>query len=63
MVQGRLTKSPPGVYSGFQRIIEDEFAIASNLGFSYIELIAEVQHNLGNPLMDNGIEEIKISKR
>ena len=61
VVQGRLTKSPPGCLQWFpENNWRDEFAIASNLGFSYIELIAEVQHNLGNPIWsDNGIEEIK----
>ena len=38
----------------------EEFRIASSLGYDYIELIAEVQHNVENPIWtNNGIAEIK----
>ena len=61
MVQGRLTQSPPGRLQWFpQSAWQKEFAIASEIGIKYIELIAEVQHNLNNPIWtDKGIKEIK----
>jgi len=61
IVQGRLTQSPPGCLQWFpQSSWQEEFSVASKIGFNYIELIAEVQHNAENPIwMDNGIEEIK----
>ena len=61
MVQGRLTQSPPGYLQWFpQDSWQDEFNIASSIGVNYIELIAEVQHNLENPIWtDSGISKIK----
>ena len=39
---------------------QEEFKIASNIGISYIELIAEIQHNSDNPIWsDEGITEIR----
>ncbi len=60
IVQGRLTQSPPGCLQWFpQEHWENEFALAKQVGISYIELIAEVQHNPDNPLWsDKGIEKI-----
>ena len=50
IVQGRLTPSPPGCLQWFpQERWENEFSLAGTLGISYIELIAEVQHNPDNP--------------
>ncbi len=49
--QGRLTQSPPGRLQWFpQDQWENEFSLAQATGFSYIELIAEVQHNPNNPI-------------
>ena len=61
MVQGRLTQSPPGCLQWFpQDGWQGEFNTASSIGINYIELIAEVQHNVENPIWtDNGIKEIK----
>ena len=61
MVQGRLTQSPPGCLQWFpQSNWQEEFITASKIGINYIELIAEVQHNLDNPIWtDVGILEIK----
>jgi sugar phosphate isomerase/epimerase len=61
MVQGRLTQSPPGCLQWFpQESWKSEFNTAKNIGISYIELIAEVQHNKNNPIWtDDGIKEIK----
>jgi len=61
IVQGRLLQPPSGQLQWFpQEEWEKEFAIASQLGFSYIELIAERRHNNANPIWnDNGIEKIK----
>ncbi len=60
-VQGRLIQSPPGELQWFpQENWESEFFLANALGFSYIELIAEEQHNELNPIWtDAGIERIK----
>ncbi len=61
MVQGRLTQSPPGCLQWFpQSSWQEEFSVASKIGVNYIELIAEVQHNVNNPIWtDDGIEEIR----
>jgi len=61
MVQGRLTQSPSGCLQWFpQDSWQAEFNTAKNIGISYIELIAEVQHNENNPIWtDDGIREIK----
>ena len=61
MVQGRLTQSPPGCLQWFpQESWQDEFNTASDIGVNYIELIAEVKHNVENPIWTNdGISEIK----
>lgn len=60
IVQGRLIQSPEGLLQWFpQEYWEDEFFIASALGYNYIELIAERQHNEKNPVWtDRGIERI-----
>lgn len=66
IVQGRLIQSPEGCLQWFpQEHWDSEFFLASALGFNYIELIAERQHNKNNPIWSNeGIEKIKsISKR
>ena len=61
MVQGRLTQSPPDCLQWFpQKGWQKEFSTASDIGIDYIELIAEVQHNIENPIWTNdGIEQIK----
>lgn len=61
VVQGRLTKSPPGCLQWFpQDNWRNEFSVASSLGINYIEFIAEVQNNSNNPIWtDEGIFEIK----
>ena len=61
MVQGRLIQSPPGQLQWFpQDCWESEFSFAAALGIDYIELIAERNHNPGNPVWsDEGIEQIK----
>jgi L-ribulose-5-phosphate 3-epimerase len=61
IVQGRLTRSPPGCLQWFpQESWRAEFAAAEQLGIDFIELIAEVQHNPDNPIWsDDGISEIR----
>lgn len=61
IVQGRLIQSPEGCLQWFpQEYWESEFFLASILGYHYIELIAEREHNENNPLWtDKGIEKIK----
>ncbi len=61
IVQCRLTPAPPGCLQWFpQDAWADEFALAGQLGISYIELIAEVQHNPAHPIWsDDGIAHIK----
>ncbi len=61
IIQGRLTQSPPGCLQWFpQQEWRSEFAKASELGISFIELIAEINHNPKNPIWSNdGIKEIK----
>ena len=66
IVQGRLIQSPEGCLQWFpQEYWECEYFIASILGYNYIELIAERQHNGNNPVwIDEGIEKIKtLAKR
>jgi len=66
IVQGRLIQSPEGCLQWFpQEYWESEFFLAFVLGYKYIELIAERQHNENNPVwIDEGIEKIKaLSKR
>jgi sugar phosphate isomerase/epimerase len=60
VVQGRLISSPPGQLQWFpQERWEEEFEFARVLGFSYLELIAERQHNPQNPLWsDAGVQRI-----
>ncbi len=62
MVQGRLIQSPPGQLQWFpQDCWESEFSLAAALGIDFIELIAERNHNPGNPVWsDEGIEQIKL---
>ena len=61
IVQGRLIQSPKGFLQWFpQEYWETEFFLASALGFKYVELIAERQHNVNNPVWtDQGIGKIK----
>jgi sugar phosphate isomerase/epimerase len=61
IVQGRLIKSPMNQLQWFpQYQWEKEFELASKVGFSYIEFIAERQHNADNPIWnDYEIEKIK----
>ena len=60
IVQGRLSIPPNNQLQWFPQDGWDrEFEIASKLGFNYIELIAERQHNPDNPIWNiNGIERI-----
>jgi len=61
IVQGRLSIPPNNQLQWFPQDGWDrEFEIASKLGFNYIELIAERQHNPNNPLWEiTGIEKIR----
>jgi len=61
IVQGRLIQSPAKELQWFpQEFWEAEFFIAGTIGINYIELIAERNHNLHNPIWsDSGIEQIK----
>ena len=61
MVQGRLIQSPTGQLQWFPQYYWDsELVIAAAMGFDYIELFAEINHNPGNPLWsDEGIGQIK----
>ena len=61
MVQGRLIKSPENKLQWFpQPYWEDEFFVAGALGFDYIELLAERDHNPENPIWTNdGVDRIK----
>lgn len=66
IVQGRLIQSPEDRLQWFpQDYWESEFFLASALGYDYVELIAERQHNKNNPIWtDEGIEKIKaLTKR
>ena len=60
IVQGRLTLSPPGCLQWFpQDRWPCEFPLASALGYHYLELIAEREHNEKNPIWSrDGIAEI-----
>lgn len=61
MVQGRLIKSPQNQLQWFpQPYWEGEFLTAGALGFDYIELLAERDHNPENPIWtDDGVERLK----
>lgn len=61
IVQGRLTQSPPGCLQWFpQSEWREEFLTAAKLGVDFIELIAEVQHNVDNPIWsESGVDAIK----
>ncbi len=61
IVQGRLIQSPPGHLQWFpQDQWQREFALAENLGYRFIEFIAERGHSPRNPLWtDAGIARIK----
>jgi len=60
IVQGRLIRSPKDLLQWFpQDYWESEFFLASSLGYSYVELIAETNHNEHNPIWaDKGIKKI-----
>lgn len=60
IVQGRLTVAPPGELQWFpQAGWMEEFRLAKEAGYQYIELVAEREHNEQNPIWsDFGIEEI-----
>ena len=60
-IQGRLLAAPPGRLQWFpQENWDSEFAAAGVLGVDYIELIAERDHNPGNPIWsDGGVERLK----
>jgi sugar phosphate isomerase/epimerase len=62
VVQGRLTRSPPGQLQWFpQDDWEEEFPVAKGLGLSYIEYIAEREFNAENPIWTaDGINRIKV---
>jgi len=50
IVQGRLSCSPNNLLQWFpQPCWKDEFAIASKVGFSFIEILVEREHNPSNP--------------
>lgn len=61
IIQGRLVEPPLGQLQWFPSDNwEVEFSLASDLGFSYIELIAERQFNPTNPLWDkDGLQKIQ----
>ena len=61
MVQGRLIKSPMNLLQWFpQPYWEADFMIAGSLGFDYIELLAEREHNPMNPIWsEEGVERLK----
>ena len=60
IVQGRLSQSPKGAIQYFPKKWEDEFQIASTLGLDNIELIADREHNIVNPIWSKeGIEKLK----
>ena len=60
IVQGRLTQSPKGVIQCFPKNWEEEFLIASKLGLDNIELIADREYNVHNPIWSfEGIEKLK----
>ena len=61
IVQGRLSQAPRGILQWFpQENWSDEFNRASELGYDYIEFIAERQFNAKNPLWSQtGIKKIK----
>lgn len=49
--QGRLTTSPGNQLQWFPgKLWPDEFAIGSKIGYSFIELLAEREHNSDNPI-------------
>ena len=60
IVQGRLSQSPKGAIQYFPKKWEDEFQIASTLGLDNIELIADREHNIVNPIWSKeGIEKLR----
>ena len=61
IVQGRLLASPPGELQWFPgEHWPKEFFLAKDLGISFIELLAEREHNSNNPLwLSSGREAIK----
>ena len=60
IVQGRLSKAPPGKLQWFPTNWQQEFEIAKKVGIKYIELISERNHNPKNPIwVDDGIEKIR----
>lgn len=63
IMQGRLIQAPPGELQWFPgNNWLDEFPLASSLGFKFIEMFAEQDHNDANPLWnDSGLIAIKNS--
>ncbi len=61
IVQGRLLRPPPGVLQWFpQADWEAEYYMAPAVGLDFIEIIAERQHNEGNPIWsDAGAARIR----
>jgi len=61
IVQGRLIQSPEGCLQWFpQESWESEFFLAPALGYDFIELIGERDHNSDNPIWsDFGIKKIR----
>ena len=61
IVQGRLTQSPKGVIQCFPENWEEEFLIASKLGLDNIELIADREYNVHNPIWSSeGIKKLTV---
>jgi sugar phosphate isomerase/epimerase len=60
IVQGRLTQSPKGIIQCFPKDWEKEFSKAAKLGLDNIELIADREYNIQNPIWSKkGIENLK----
>lgn len=60
-MQGRLTRSPNNTLQYFPKDNwQEEFAVASSLGFQYIEFFVERTHNEKNPIWSKqGLAEIR----
>jgi sugar phosphate isomerase/epimerase len=57
IVQGRLSKSPKNRLQYFPKKFIDEFDIAKNIGFNYIEFFSERKLNINNPIWNNKLKE------